>query len=108
VNVEPMKAGKYELHVDHWRKVTSRPGQPLEYEMYGRSHTDADGNPKVIVELSAEEAERLKDVISKPGERAKAEAERLRAEAERLSARAAEREAQAKDVDKDARAVGKS
>ena len=104
-NEKPLKAGRYELTVDHYRKTTSKPGQPYTYELYGRDYTDENGQPKVIVDLSAEEAERLRDVIGEPGENQRREAARLRAEAERLTAQAEEREAQAKSAESDAKSA---
>jgi hypothetical protein len=98
---ETLKAGKYELQA-HYNQQTSKQGQPFEYEAH---------KPGAIVELTAEEANRLRDVIAKPGEAARREADRHRAEAERLQAladaaeaRAKGEESAAKEATKDAKA----
>lgn len=91
-----MKAGKYELLADHYKQQTSKPGQPFEFT----HHTKGD-----LVDLTAEEAERLKDVIAKPGEAERREAERLQAQADALKARADAAKARAADAAKDAKAT---
>lgn len=95
---ETMKAGKYELLAHHYNRPTSKPGEPFTYT----HHTKGD-----VIDLTAEEAERLKDVIAKPGEAAKREAERHRAEAERLQALADAAEARAKDEESAAKSTAK-
>jgi len=76
---EQMKAGRYEIVTPNtrYRQTTSKPGQPHEWTEYRTGD---------VVELTADEAERIKDIIGKPGEAARREAARHRAEAERLKA----------------------
>jgi hypothetical protein len=90
-----MPAGKYELHADAYPVV----GKDGSRTMYRRGD---------IVELSTEDAERLKDVIAKPGERQRAQAKRLRAQADALAKQAEEADAKAKDAAGDARSAAKA
>lgn len=98
---EQMKAGKYEIVTPNtrYRQTTSKPGQPHEWTEYQTGD---------IVELTAEEADRLKDVIGKPGEAARREAARHRAEAERLKSVADAAEERAKEREKAAKGGGSS
>lgn len=88
------KAGKYVLVADRWDRITSKPGQPFTYDRFVRGD---------IVELSAEEAERLAKVVEKPGESQARKAAQLKAQAEALDEQSRQMQARAADVTKAAK-----
>lgn len=76
MDLNDVKAGKYQLVARRWDQITSKPGEPLDYVRHRRGD---------IVDLNAEDARRLVSAgaVVKPGELEKSEADRARAAAER-------------------------
>lgn len=79
MDLNDVKAGKYQLVAVRWDQITSKPGQPLDYVRYRRGD---------IVDLTAEDAKRLvaAGAVVKPGELEKTKAEQAKALAERAAA----------------------
>lgn len=75
MDLNDVKAGKYQLVAVRWDQITSKPGEPLDYVRYRRGDT---------VELNAEDAKRLvkAGAVVKPGQLEKDALERARAEFE--------------------------
>lgn len=98
---EQMKAGQYEIVRPNtrFRQTTSAPGKPHEWTEYVTGD---------VVDLTAEDATRLADILGKPGERARREAETHRAAAERAAAAADAAEAKAKEHESAAKSAAKA
>lgn len=64
-NSDEVKAGKYELLAVSWDRITSKPGQPLEFTRHRQGE---------VIDLDVEEARRLlrAGAVVKQGERQKA------------------------------------
>lgn len=79
MNLNDVKAGKYQLVAVRWDQITSKPGEPLDYIRHRRG---------AIVDLTAEDAKRLvaAGAVVKPGQLEKTKAEQARALAERAAA----------------------
>jgi uncharacterized membrane protein YgcG len=78
MDLNDVKAGKYQLVAVRWDQITSKPGEPLDYVRYRRGD---------IVDLNAEDAKRLvaAGAVVKPGQLEKTKAEAARALAERAA-----------------------
>lgn len=76
MNLNDVKAGKYQLVVSRWDQITSEPGKPLDYVRHRRGD---------IVELNSEDAKRLvaAGAVVKPGQLEKSKAEAAKDLAER-------------------------
>jgi len=76
MDLNDVKAGKYQLVALRWDQITSKPGEPLDYVRHRRGD---------IVDLNAEDAKRLvaAGAVVKPGQLEKSAAEQARAVAER-------------------------
>lgn len=76
MDLNDVKAGKYQLVARRWDQITSKPGEPLDYVRHRRGG---------IVELNAEDAKRLvaAGAVVKPGQLEQTAAEQARAVAER-------------------------
>ena len=79
MDLNDVKAGKYQLVAVRWDKITSKPGEPLDYERYRRGD---------IVDLNVEDAKRLvaAGAVVKPGQLERTAAEQAKAIAERAAA----------------------
>lgn len=79
MDLNDVKAGKYQLVAVRWDQITSKPGEPLDYVRHRRG---------AIVDLNAEDAKRLvaAGAVVKPGQLEKTKAEQARALAERAAA----------------------
>jgi hypothetical protein len=79
MNLNDVKAGKYQLVAVRWDKITSKPGEPLDYERYRRGD---------LVDLNVEDAKRLvaAGAVVKPGQLERTAAEQAKAIAERAAA----------------------
>lgn len=79
MELNDVKAGKYQLVAVRWDQITSKPGEPLDYVRHRKG---------AIVDLTAEDAKRLvaAGAVVKPGELEKSKAEQARALAERANA----------------------
>ncbi|SDC45990.1 hypothetical protein [Nocardioides lianchengensis] len=79
MDLNDVKAGKYQLVAVRWDQITSEPGKPLDYIRHRRGD---------IVELNAADARRLvkAGAVVKPGQLEKNAAEEARALAERAAA----------------------
>lgn len=79
MDLNDVKAGKYQLVAPRWDQITSKPGEPLEFIRHRRG---------AIVELNTEDAKRLvgAGAVVKPGQLEKTKAEQARAIAERAAA----------------------
>ena len=79
MDLNDVKAGKYQLVAVRWDQITSKPGEPLDYVRHRKG---------AIVDLNAEDAKRLvaAGAIVKPGQLEKTKAEQARAQAERAAA----------------------
>lgn len=64
-NLDDVKAGKYELIAVSWDRITSKPGQPLEFIRHRQGE---------VVDLDVEQARRLlrANAVVKQGERQRA------------------------------------
>lgn len=78
MDLNDVKAGKYQLVAVRWDQITSKPGEPLDYVRHRRG---------AIVDLTAEDAKRLvaAGAVVKPGQLEKDAAEKARAAAERAA-----------------------
>lgn len=67
------KAGKYEMVAVRWDRILSKPGEPLNFERFGKGDT---------VDLTAAEAQRLvkAGAVVKPGDAEKARVEAAKAQ----------------------------
>lgn len=76
MDLNDVKAGKYQLVAQRWDQITSKPGEPLDYVRHRRGD---------IVDLNTEDAKRLvaAGAVVKPGQLEKTRAEQARAVAER-------------------------
>lgn len=79
MDLNDIKAGKYQLVAVRWDQITSKPGEPLDYVRHRRG---------AIVDLNAEDAKRLvaAGAVVKPGQLEKDKAEQAKAIAERAAA----------------------
>lgn len=76
MDLNDVKAGRYQLVSLRWDQITSKPGEPLDYVRHRRGD---------IVALDVEDAKRLvaAGAVVKPGQLEKSAAEQARAVAER-------------------------
>lgn len=79
MDLNDVKAGKYQLVAARWDQITSKPGEPLDYIRHRKG---------AIVDLNAEDAKRLvaAGAVVKPGQLEKDKAEQAKALAERAAA----------------------
>lgn len=79
MDLNDVKAGKYQLVAVRWDQITSKPSEPLDYIRHRKG---------AIVDLTAEDAKRLvaAGAVVKPGQLEKSRAEAARAAAERAKA----------------------
>lgn len=79
MDLNDVKAGKYQLVALRWDQITSEPGKPLEYIRHRRGD---------IVDLNASDARRLvkAGAVVKPGQLERDKAEQARELAERAAA----------------------
>jgi hypothetical protein len=79
MDLNDVKAGKYQLVAARWDQITSKPGEPLDYIRHRRG---------AILDLTAEDAKRLvaAGAVVKPGQLEKEAADRARAAAEQAAA----------------------
>lgn len=76
MDLNDVKAGKYQLVAVRWDQITSKPGEPLDYVRHRRGD---------VVDLNTEDAKRLvaAGAVVKPGQLEKSAVEQARALAER-------------------------
>ena len=79
MDLNDVKAGKYQLVAVRWDQITSKPGEPLDYVRFRKGD---------IVDLNVEDAKRLvaAGAVVKPGQIEKDRVELARAAAERAQA----------------------
>ena len=79
MDLNDVKAGKYQLVAVRWDQITSKPGEPLDYTRYRKGDT---------VDLNVEDAKRLvaAGAVVKPGQLEKDRVEAARAQFERAQA----------------------
>ncbi len=79
MDLNDVKAGKYQLVAVRWDQITSKPGEPLDYIRHRKG---------AIVDLNAEDAKRLvaAGAVVKPGQLEKNKAEQAKAIADRAAA----------------------
>lgn len=76
MDLNDIKAGKYQLVSQRWDQITSKPGEPLDYIRHRRGD---------VIELNSEDAKRLvaAGAVVKPGQLEQSRAEQARELAER-------------------------
>lgn len=79
MDLNDVKAGKYQLVAVRWDQITSKPNEPLDYIRHRKG---------AIVDLNVEDAKRLvaAGAVVRPGQLEKTKAEQARAQAERAAA----------------------